>query len=63
MEKKQSMSTEQPRQGEDASSVPKRSYTSPRLIEYGSVSKLTRGGGSLQADGGSTFKRTKRMCL
>ena len=63
MEKKHSMSTEQRREGGDASRVRKRPYTSPRLIEYGSVAKLTRGGGSLQADGGSTFKRTKGMCL
>jgi hypothetical protein len=36
----------------------KRPYTSPRLTEYGSVAKLTQGFGSLQADGGSTFRRT-----
>jgi hypothetical protein len=36
----------------------KRPYTTPRLTEYGSVAKLTQGFGSLQADGGSTFKRT-----
>lgn len=36
----------------------KRPYTTPRLTEYGSVAKLTQGGGSLQADGGSTFKMT-----
>jgi len=37
---------------------PKRPYATPRLTEYGSVAKLTQGGGSLQVDGGSTFKRT-----
>ena len=36
----------------------KRPYTPPRLTEYGSVAKLTQGGGSLQVDGGSTFKMT-----
>ena len=36
----------------------KRPYATPRLTEYGSVAKLTQGGGSLQADGGSTFRRT-----
>jgi hypothetical protein len=36
----------------------KRPYAAPRLTEYGSVAKLTQGGGSLQGDGGSTFKRT-----
>ena len=36
----------------------KRPYAAPRLIEYGSVAKLTQGFGSLQADGGSTFRRT-----
>ena len=36
----------------------KRPYAAPRLTEYGSVAKLTQGGGSLQGDGGSTFKKT-----
>jgi len=36
----------------------KRPYATPRLTEYGSVAKLTQGGGSLQGDGGSTFKKT-----
>jgi hypothetical protein len=36
----------------------KRPYRSPKLTEYGSVAKLTQGGGSRQADGGSTFKKT-----
>jgi hypothetical protein len=39
----------------------KRPYATPRLTEYGSVAKLTQGGGSRQSDGGSTFKRT--ICL
>jgi hypothetical protein len=63
MEKKHPVSTNQPVGGDDASRARKRPYAAPRLIEYGSVAKLTRGGGSLQADGGSTFKRTKGMCL
>ena len=37
----------------------KRAYTRPTLTEYGSVSKLTKGGASNVADGGSTQK----MCL
>jgi hypothetical protein len=32
----------------------KRAYSPPRLTEYGSVAKLTQGGGSQIADGGST---------
>ena len=36
----------------------KRPYATPRLIEYGSVAKLTQATGSTQADGGSTFKMT-----
>jgi hypothetical protein len=41
---------------------PKRPYTPPRLIEYGSVAKLTQSGGStVQADGINTFK--KMVCL
>jgi hypothetical protein len=46
------------REASRASGEPKRPYTTPRLTEYGSVAKLTQGGGSLQADGGSTFRRT-----
>jgi hypothetical protein len=36
----------------------RRAYTSPRLIEYGSVAKLTRGSRSVDADGGSGGFRT-----
>ncbi len=32
----------------------KRVYTRPTLTEYGSVAKLTQGGGSRVSDGGST---------
>ena len=39
--------------------VTKRAYARPTLIEYGSVSKLTKGGASNVSDGGSTQK----MCL
>jgi hypothetical protein len=39
----------------------KRPYATPRLIEYGSVAKLTQSQGSLQADGGTTFKT--KSCL
>ena len=39
----------------------KRPYATPTLIEYGSVAKLTQTGGSLQADGGSSFKMSS--CL
>jgi hypothetical protein len=37
----------------------KRVYARPTLIEYGSVSKLTKGGGSNVSDSGTTQK----MCL
>jgi hypothetical protein len=39
----------------------KRPYIAPRLTEYGSVAKLTQGGGSRISDGGSTEKRSS--CL
>jgi hypothetical protein len=39
----------------------KRPYAAPKLIEYGSVAKLTQANGSLQADGGGTFKMS--ACL
>ncbi len=32
----------------------KRAYAPPTLTEYGSVAKLTQGGGSRVSDGGST---------
>lgn len=35
----------------------KRAYTRPTLKEYGSVAKLTQGGGSRMSDGGTTEKR------
>ena len=41
---------------------PKRAYVTPRLIEYGSVAKLTRGTRSVQGDGtGGGF--AKKSCL
>jgi hypothetical protein len=42
---------------------PKRPYTAPRLIEYGSVAKLTQGTRSVQQDspGATTFR--KDACL
>lgn len=40
--------------------APKRAYSTPKLIEYGSVAKLTRGTRSVQADatGGGFAKKT-----
>ena len=57
------MKNEKPRApGQDARDRGhKRPYAAPRLTEYGSVAKLTQTGGSLQADGGSSFKRA--ACL
>jgi hypothetical protein len=52
------MKNEQPRDADGAAPRRKRPYAAPRLTEYGSVAKLTQGGGSKQQDGGSTFKRT-----
>lgn len=52
------MAEQQPREPERAPRERKRPYAAPRLTEYGSVAKLTQGGGSLQADSGSTFKMT-----
>ncbi|WP_422303243.1 lasso RiPP family leader peptide-containing protein [Candidatus Binatus sp.] len=33
----------------------KKPYTSPRLVEYGNVTKLTASGGSAPNDGSGTF--------
>jgi len=52
------MKQEEPREPAREPDERKRPYSTPRLIEYGAVAKLTQGGGSLQADGGSTFKMT-----
>ena len=52
------MKRDDPRAPERPPQARKRPYTAPRLTEYGSVTKLTQGFGSLQADGGSTFKMT-----
>jgi hypothetical protein len=40
----------------------KRPYTAPRLVEYGSVSKLTQMNGGSGADGGPVGMRME-MCL
>jgi hypothetical protein len=49
------MSTQQDdRKHEPPSSGRKRVYARPTLTEYGSVAKLTQGGGSRVSDGGST---------
>jgi len=63
MDNKNPMSPVPPTEPEDPSRGSRRPYATPRLVEYGSVAKLTHGGGSLQADGGSTFKRTRAKCL
>ena len=52
------MKNEEQREPQRAPRERKRPYATPRLTEYESVAKLTQGGGSLQADGGSTFRRT-----
>lgn len=39
----------------------KRAYARPTLTEYGSVAKLTQGGGSRISDGGSTQRASN--CL
>jgi hypothetical protein len=39
----------------------KRAYATPTLTEYGSVAKLTQGGGSRVSDGGSTQRASN--CL
>jgi hypothetical protein len=52
------MRKDEPRIPERRPDERKRPYVTPRLTEYGSVAKLTQGFGSLQADGGSTFRRT-----
>jgi hypothetical protein len=46
---------------EEPSPRRKRPYAAPRLTEYGSVAKLTQGGGSRLSDGGTTEKRA--TCL
>jgi hypothetical protein len=33
--------------------IQKKSYTAPKLVEYGTISQLTQGTGSKGADGGS----------
>jgi hypothetical protein len=38
---------------EEPTGPPKRAYAPPRLVDYGSVLKLTRGGGFLGSDGQS----------
>jgi len=38
---------------QDGNLSPKKVYTQPRLIEYGSISKLTQGVGSVAGDAGN----------
>ena len=42
--------------------VVKKQYASPRLVEYGSLAKLTQAGSGGAGDGGATPGST-RMCL
>jgi len=46
---------------EDTQEVPKRTYASPKLTEYGNVSKLTQGGQGSGADG--SLPGMSMMCL
>ena len=42
-------------QQESHQEVVKKKYASPRLVEYGSLAKLTQGSGSNRTDGGNTM--------
>lgn len=42
---------------EDTEEVPKKTYASPKLTEYGNISKLTKGSAGTAADGGSGMFR------
>lgn len=44
----------------DAAGSPKKTYAKPRLVEYGSVAKLTQSGGSTTTEGAP---RSKMGCL
>lgn len=55
---KDGMSTQQ----ENHPEVVKKKYASPRLMEYGSLAKLTRGSGGASAETGGGSGNTK-MCL
>lgn len=48
-------------QQESHSQVVKKKYASPRLMEYGSLAKLTHGGGGTKNDGGG--HNTMSACL
>jgi hypothetical protein len=48
--------------GKDGPAGIRRSYTTPRLIEFGDVSRLVEGGGSVPvADGRSGMSRMERL--
>lgn len=47
-------------QQESSSAVVKKKYASPRLMEYGSLAKLTHGGGGTRGDG---VGHSTRSCL
>ena len=49
-------------QQESNPEVVKKKYASPRLMEYGSLAKLTRGSGGANAETGGGTGNTK-MCL
>ena len=53
------MSTHDQHKPETPQPKSKREYARPTLTEYGSVSKLTKGGGSKISDSGTT----QMMCL
>lgn len=55
------MMNQAPEQKDTGVSTPRRPYSTPSLVEYGSVSKLTQTGTGTGTDGGSAGK--SMMCL
>ena len=47
------MSQEKNQSGQQIAETPKKVYATPTFIKYGSVSKLTQGGGGSSTDGSS----------
>jgi hypothetical protein len=62
------MESKKPRQADlqqaAAGAPAKRTYVTPRLLEYGSVAKLTAGGGTSSSDGGGMMQTNQQNnCL
>jgi hypothetical protein len=57
MTERQADTASEPARDQGGSATPRRRYEAPKLVDYGSVAKLTQTGGSTLADAGANMMR------